>query len=201
MLAEFGFSRWGADVVRLAEPLSARVPNPLAPRARSLARNQGVELTVTGSAVAGLVSSGAQASIARLEFVAMSHDTAGALRELLGSATEPDDDVHQRAKIASGGVGPQIAAADCSCRARGDRCVHILATLYALAAAIDHRPALALELQGFDQFLAARSEQQSEPGSMSVSRAGSEPQLQPIARWIPLAGLGIRDYWDPPATG
>lgn len=191
MSAEFGFSRWGADVVRLAEPLSARVRNPLAPRARSLARNQGVELTVTGSAVVGLVSSGARASIARLEFAAMSNDSAGTIRALLGSATEPDDDVHQRARTAGSGAGPQIAAADCSCRARGDRCVHVLATLYALAAAIDHRPALALELQGFDRFLAARSE----PGS------GSGPQPQPIARWTPLAGLGIGDYWDPPSAG
>lgn len=192
MLAEFGFSRWGADVVRLAEPLSAGVPNPLAPRARSLARNHGVDLAVAGNAVTGLVSSGAQASIARLEFAAMSNDTAGTIRELLGSATEPDDDVHQRTRTAAGsGAGPRITTADCSCRARGDRCVHILATLYALAAAIDHRPALALELQGFDRFPAAQSD--SQPGS------GSEPRS--IARWVPLAGLGIRDYWDPPFTG
>lgn len=193
MLAEFGFSRWGADVVRLAEPLSAGVPNPLAPRARSLARNHGVDLAVAGNAVTGLVSRGDQASTARLECAAMSNHTAGTIRELLGSATEPDDDVHQRARTAGSGAGLRITTADCSCRARGDRCVHILATLYALAAAIDHRPTLALELQGFDRFPAAQSD--SEPGS------GSGSERQSTARWVPLAGLGIRDYWDPPVSG
>ena len=74
--AEFGFTRWGAEIVRLAEPISARGPNASAPRARSVARNGGVTLTVDGRSVSGLVQRGGEASMAHLEFDAMSPATA-----------------------------------------------------------------------------------------------------------------------------
>ena len=90
----FGFTTWGADLVRIAEPISASTPNTHAPRARMLARNGGVTLQFDGGRVTALVHSGASAAVAHLEFAPMAPAVASALREELGSRTEPDDAVH-----------------------------------------------------------------------------------------------------------
>lgn len=181
--AEFGFSRWGAETVRLAEPIATRSPNPLAPRARSVARNGGVTLTIDGRSVSGLVQRGGDASMAHLEFDPMTSATASALRELLGPSTEPTDDMHRRVVEAAAWSAADLDVADCSCRARGDRCLHILATLYALAAAIDREPALALRLRGFE-----------EPLDDSPSDAGGPTGRTP-PRWSALTAFDVRDYW------
>ncbi|MCG7632296.1 MULTISPECIES: SWIM zinc finger family protein [Gordonia] len=199
--AEFGFSRWGAEIVRLAEPIATRSPNPVAPRARSVARNGGVALTVEGRSVSGLVQRGGQASVAHLEFEPMSSATASALRELLGASTEPTDDMHRKLVEAASWSAAGLDVADCSCRARGDRCLHILATLYALAAAIDREPALALRLRDFEGPL------DGAPGDDTSDPDGVSRRTPP--RWSALTAFDVRDYWqtgphgerqDPPGT-
>lgn len=180
--AEFGFSAWGAEIVRLAEPLSTRTPNPLAPRARSIARNGGVTLTVDGRHVEGLVQRGGEASVAHLEFSAMTSTTAVVLRDLLGSSAEPSDEVHRRLKE-SGAWSPAVLdVTDCSCRARGDRCLHILAGLYAVAAAVDRQPSLALELR---DFRAATDDSPTDSGTCS-----------PGSRWVSLTAFDVADYYE-----
>ncbi|MBD0860234.1 SWIM zinc finger family protein [Gordonia sp. zg691] len=177
--AEFGYSRWGADVVRLAEPLSARTPNALAPRARSIARNGGVTLTFDGRSVTGLVQRGGEASVVHLEFDAMTSAAAAVLRELVGSSAEPSEDTHRRAVVSGDWSPPALDVADCSCRARGDRCVHILATLYATAAAVDRDPALALRVRDFG----------------SPDEAAAADVAGPPVRWVPMTSVDVRDYY------
>ncbi|ADG79037.1 Zinc finger SWIM domain protein OS=Tsukamurella paurometabola (strain ATCC 8368 / DSM / CCUG 35730 / CIP 100753 / JCM 10117 / KCTC 9821 / NBRC 16120 / NCIMB 702349 / NCTC 13040) OX=521096 GN=Tpau_2432 PE=4 SV=1 [Tsukamurella paurometabola] len=178
----FGFTTWGADLVRIAEPITASTPNTHAPRARMLARNGGVTLQFDGGRVTALVHSGASASVAHLEFAAMAPTVATALREELGSRTEPDDAIH--AALISRGLqpAPTLEAADCSCKARTTMCVHVLAAAYALAALVDHEPVTALAIQSY-----------------GASAPTEEVDERPAPRWTPLAALHVRDYYVVPA--
>ncbi|MFZ2238450.1 MAG: SWIM zinc finger family protein [Gordonia amarae] len=173
--AEFGFTRWGADIVRLAEPLDIRKPNPAVPRARSLARNNCVNLTVDGRNIKGLVAAGGQASVTHLEFASFAPELVSALAED-PSHGEPDDRLHETLTTAGLSPTPVIVGADCSCKARGDRCLHILASLYALATLVDHEPTTALTVQGYT------------PGTAPHSGNG------PTQRWTPLSAFDVRDY-------
>ena len=58
----FGFTTWGADLVRIAEPISASTPNTHAPRARMIARNGGVGLEIDGRQVTARIHRGGEAS-------------------------------------------------------------------------------------------------------------------------------------------
>ncbi|NMD57304.1 MULTISPECIES: SWIM zinc finger family protein [Tsukamurella] len=178
----FGFTTWGADLVRIAEPITASSPNTHAPRARMLARNGGVTLQLDDRRVTALVHSGASASVAHLEFAPMAPAVATALRDALGSRTEPDDAIHA-ALIARGlRPAPALEAADCSCRARSTMCVHVLAAAYALATLVDHEPVTALMLQSYG----------------SSAPAGEAEAERPAPRWTPLAALHVRDYYAVP---
>lgn len=169
--AEFGFTRFGADVVRLAEPLTGTTPNAAAPRARSLARHRAVTVTIEGRIVTGRVQRAEQASVARLEFAPMAPSTATALIAAMGDATEPDDAVY--AQLPGSALTPGLAAADCSCRGRGERCLHILATLYALATVIDHEPRTVL-------------------GLYDITATTASTDAAP--RWVSLGSLDVADY-------
>ncbi|MCF8570684.1 hypothetical protein L5G32_10430 [Gordonia sp. HY002] len=177
MTPQFGFTTWGADIVRLAEPVTASTPNTSAPRARSIARNGGVTLDIDGRQITARIHRGGEASIAHLEIAAMEPPVMAALRDELGSRTEPDDAVH--AALRARGLRPAatLAAADCSCRARTTMCVHVLAALYALAERVDHSPSTVLGMQaGVD-------------GSDDAAANGPPP------RWTPIAALDVRDYF------
>lgn len=178
-LPEFGYTRWGLDIVRHAEPLDTRTPNAQAPRARSIARNNGVALTLDGRVVRALVQRGGQASVAHLEFAPMPHATAATLGTLLGTTTILDDDIHQRATAGGFEVGTRLDNCDCSCSARTERCVHILAALYALAAHVDADPHAALTLQGY--------------GSDDV--AESEDAEVRAPHWIPLSAVDVSGFF------
>ncbi len=175
----FGFTTWGADLVRIAEPITASAPNTHAPRARMLARNGGVTLQFDGGRVTALVHSGASASVAHLEFAAMAPATAAAVREELGSRTEPDDAIHAALIDRELRPAPVLDAADCSCKARSTMCVHVLAAAYALATLIDHEPVTALTIQSYGTLTPATDEQEN----------------RPAPRWSPLAALHLRDYY------
>lgn len=179
--AEFGFTAWGADVVRIAEPITATTPNALAPRARSIARNGGVALEFDGRTVTARVHRGGEASVAHLEIAALDPAVVAAVRELMGARGEPDDAVH--AALNERGLRPAatLEAADCSCRARITMCVHVLAALYALAAAVDHDPSTVLIIGGF--------------GAASDATAADHSETRPIPRWMPLAAVDVRDYY------
>ncbi|MCF8611144.1 SWIM zinc finger family protein [Gordonia sp. HY285] len=180
MATDFGFTTWGADIVRIAEPITATVPNASAPSARRIARNNGVTLEIDGRQVTARVHRGGEASVARLEIAAMESAVVVALREEMGSRTEPDDTVH--AALRARGLRPAAAleAADCSCRARKTMCVHVLAALYALAALVDHAPSTVLGMQS---------------GQGSADDADTDAVDGPPPRWTPIAALSVRDYY------
>ncbi|BDD82388.1 hypothetical protein TPB0596_21510 [Tsukamurella pulmonis] len=178
----FGFTAFGAAIVRIAEPITARTPNTHAPRARMIARNGGVGLEIDGRQVTARIHRGGEASIAHLEFAAMAPATVAALRKALGARPEPDDAVLAATRAEGHDPAPALEAADCSCRARSTFCVHVLAALYALAVLVDNEPNTVLTLQDF-----GAAEVAAEPDGAAADR--------PVPRWTPLASLDARDYF------
>ncbi|WP_067664711.1 hypothetical protein [Nocardia miyunensis] len=171
---EFGYTAWGMDWVRLAEPLHTTRPDPLLPRARSIARNNGVHTEIDGTAIRAGIHRGAQASITYLELTPLSPSTITAITTLIPKGTvELDDETHASLRTAGIATAPTVHLTDCSCTARTPRCLHLLATCYAVARQIDENPWLALDLQGYRSSTASRS----------------EPSDTPAARWTPIASL------------
>ncbi|MGB6245422.1 MULTISPECIES: hypothetical protein [Gordonia] len=176
--AEFGYTRWGRDFLRIAEPTDVTRPEPLLPRARSLARNAMTDVQVDGRLIRGTVVRGGEASVAYLEFAPMSRQSARAVADVVGSAPGPaalTDDVHSRVADSS----PELAVVDCSCRARTPRCVHVLALLYETVRRVDEDPRTALTLRGFHDAL-----------------DGPADDGDVIERWTPLTALDPQSFYD-----
>ncbi|WP_067566774.1 hypothetical protein [Nocardia acidivorans] len=182
---DFGYTSWGKDWVRLAQPLKMDKPEPMLPRARSIAGNGLVRTEIENTMVRATIHRGSEASVTYVELVPLSAPTIAAIAQLIPADALTLTDEH-RAAIAEHGIGiaPRIARADCSCRARNERCLHYLATCYALARQVDETPWLALELQGF------RS-----GGTTEVAGAQSHP-----ARWTPLSSLDPAAYFEVPVA-
>ncbi|MFE3443381.1 hypothetical protein ACFXNW_10150 [Nocardia sp. NPDC059180] len=182
---EFGYTLWGKDWVRLAEPLRQTRPEPLLPRARSIARNNGVQTTVTGRIVRGHIHRGGQASVTHVEVAPMPRTTIDAIAAIIPADPVTLTDEMHRAIVAVGiAPAPVPAAIDCSCSARTDRCVHVLAVLYDMARRVDESPRLALEIQGY--FTATDATDGAEITAES-------------ARWIPINTLAAAGWFDPPS--
>lgn len=176
---EFGYTAWGRDWVRLAEPLRQTRPDPMLPRARSIARNQGVSATVEGRVVRAHIHRGGQASVTHVEVAPLSRQTVDAIAAVIPDATILTDEAHRALADAGVHPAPVLAATDCSCPARNPRCVHLLAMLYDVARRVDEHPRLALELQGY--FEAAHPDSDTAP----------EPP-----RWTPLHTLDPEHFFD-----
>jgi uncharacterized Zn finger protein len=147
---EFGYTPWGMDWVRLAEPLRQTRPDPLLPRARSIARNNGVRTESEGRIVRAHIHRGGSASITHIELAPLTRPAVTALTTIVGAApTVLTDEMHAAARAVDISVAPEPAAIDCSCTARTARCVHVLATFYDLARQVDENPRLSLDLQGY----------------------------------------------------
>lgn len=167
---EFGYTPWGMDWVRLAEPLRQTRPDPLLPRARSIARNHGVTAEIENRVVRAHLHRGGTASVAHVEIAPLTRATATAMAALI-DPTLLTDDSHRTLVAADLSPAPTLANSDCSCPARTARCVHVLAVLYDLARRVDEDPRLALSLQGFFDTAAEVTE-------------AAEP-----AQWTPLAAI------------
>lgn len=177
---DFGYTAWSKDWLRLAEPLSLTKPEPLLPRARGIARNDGVATEISGTVVRAHIHRGAEASVTHLELTPFSRDTI----EALGRLIPPDALVlsdELRAAVAEAGIAiaPRLLSSDCSCRARLDRCLHMLATCYAVVRQIDENPWLALDLQGYR--------------STAAAPESAVPTAPP--RWTPLDTLDPATYF------
>ncbi|WP_327150544.1 hypothetical protein [Nocardia sp. NBC_01329] len=181
---EFGYTRWGMDWVRLAEPLRQTRPEPLLPRARSIARNSGVHTVTEGRIVRAHIHRGGKASITHIELAPPARTTVTALTAIVGTApTLLTDEMHAAARAADIPVAPELAAIDCSCSARTARCVHVLATFYDLARRVDEDPRLSLDLQGFGQ-----------PDHGAA--AGDSGAVAERPRWIPLNALDPAGFFE-----
>ncbi|MFD6106897.1 hypothetical protein ACFWFQ_30030, partial [Nocardia salmonicida] len=89
---EFGYTLWGRDWVRLAEPLRQTRPEPLLPRARSIARNDGVGIEIEGRTVRAHLHRGGQASIAHVEVAPLSRAAVTAIGHTITDPTIPTDE-------------------------------------------------------------------------------------------------------------
>ncbi|MEU0873754.1 SWIM zinc finger family protein [Nocardia brasiliensis] len=181
---EFGYTLWGMDWVRLAEPLRQTRPDPLLPRARSIARNHGIQATVEGRVVRATLHRGSEASVLHLEVAPLPRTAVTAINAVIPDTTVLTDDMHRAAKAAGIAVAPVLAGTDCSCKARSARCLHILALYYDMARRVDENPRLALELQGYFQ---AAPEQDT-------------PAAVEAPRWAPINTLDPADYFSAPAV-
>ncbi|MEV6135344.1 hypothetical protein AB0L63_04620 [Nocardia sp. NPDC051990] len=176
---EFGYTAWGMDWVRLAEPLRQTRPDPLLPRARSIARNNGVQATVEGRVVRAAIHRGGQASVTHLEVAPLPRSAITAISEIIPDTTVLTDEMHRALVSASISPAPNPAGTDCSCSVRTARCVHVLAVYYDMARRVDENPRLTLEIQGYFQ-------------------AAQEDSTVPVEspRWTPINGLDPVDYFD-----
>lgn len=175
--AEFGYTPWGRDFLRIVEPTQVTKPEPLLPRARSLARNAMTDVRTEGRLIRGTVVRGGEASVAYLEFAPFDRDVAQAVAEAAGIAPGPaglTEEVHTLVT----GSPPELAVVDCSCRARTARCVHVLALLYETVRRIDDDPRLALSLRGFTEAI-----------------EGAAAPDAPVSRWTPLSALDPATYF------
>ncbi|WP_062989024.1 hypothetical protein [Nocardia anaemiae] len=176
---EFGYTAWGMDWVRLAEPLRQTRPDSLLPRARSIARNNGVQATIEGRIVRAAIHRGGQASVTHLEIAPMDRSSIIAVAEIIPDTTVLTDEMH-RALVGAGiSPAPNPAGTDCSCSARTARCVHVLAVYYDIARRVDENPRLALEIQGYFQ-------------------AAAQDSIGPVesARWTSINALDPADYFE-----
>ncbi len=181
---EFGYTPWGMGWVRLAEPISASRPEPLLPRARSIARNDGVQLEIEGTSVCARIHRGGQASVTHLEVISLSAaQVSGIAERIPPHAVELTDTVHAALAAADLLPSPRLADSDCSCSARNSRCLHLLATCYALARQVDENPWLTLDLQDY------RTGGRSEEGGGVVAPA----------RWTPIDTLDPDTFFACPA--
>jgi uncharacterized Zn finger protein len=174
---EFGYSAWGMDWVRLAEPLRQTRPDPLLPRARSIARNHGVQATIEGRIVRGAIHRGGQASVTYVEMAPLPRAAITAIAETIPDPTVLTDEMHRALVTAGTSPAPALTSTDCSCSARTARCVHVLAVFYEIARRVD-QSRVALELQGYFQ-------------------AAQEDSAAPVEspRWVPINTLDPADYF------
>lgn len=176
---EFGYTKWGRDWVRLAEPLRQTRPEPLLPRARSIARNDGVQATIDGRIVRATIHRGSEASVIHLEVTPLPRSAITAIGAVLPDTTVLTDEMHQAVLAADLTVAPVLAGTDCSCKARTARCLHVLAVFYDMARRVDENPRLALEVQGY--FLAAEDD---------------SPTPVEIPRWVPINTFDPANYFE-----
>ncbi|NNH71136.1 hypothetical protein HLB23_14885 [Nocardia uniformis] len=181
---EFGYTIWGMDWVRLAEPISLTKPEPLLPRARSIARNGGVETEIENTMVRATIHRGSEASVTYLEFAPLPSADIRTIAGLVpAGALSLADELHGAILGAGVTLAPTLASVDCSCRARTERCVHMLATCYTLARQVDENPWLALDLRGY-----------------RTGGSAEDPVEVPVSRWTPLDTLDPAAYFDLPAN-
>lgn len=179
---EFGYTAWGMDVLRLAEPMTTTKPEPLLPRARSVARNGGVTTRFDGRDVRATVHRGSEASVVSIEFAPMPRELALAVADL---GVEPDalTDERHAALVAAGlSPAPTLAGSDCSCRARSARCLHLLAALYDVTRHVDETPILALRIQGLG----------------TDDHADPDDDTGPARRWQPINTVDPRTFYEIP---
>ena len=182
---EFGATAWGRAWVRTIERTDGP-PNPLLPKARSLARNHAVTLLTAPGRIEADVADRGGAHRVRINLSLWPETTrAYASRRAAEAATAhrglaPGDlpDALE-AELSGRGIAtaerPDADTSTCDCRSRRRPCVHVLATVYALAQLVDERPVLAVELRSVD---------------------GAPPAPSPD--WIPLTHLRAATFYGDP---
>jgi hypothetical protein len=182
--SDFGYTAWGKDWVRLAEPLRQTRPDPQLPRARRLARDGKVQITIDGRNVRAVVHHGRNAPMTNIEVAPMSREaTTGISRHLSGARPILTDDLYRELCEAGHRPVPTLVTIDCTCQADTPRCVHVLAVYYEMARRIDDDPRIALEIQNFFRT------------SSPSTKASTASTPAPPQRWLALNTLNPADYF------
>lgn len=178
---DFGYTAWGRDWVRLAQQLRQTRPEPLLPRARRLARDGLVQVTINGRVARGVVQRGRSTAVACIEVAPMSRETiAGVSAELSGDRPVLTDELHRAITSSGHPPAPILTGVECSCSARSPRCIHVLAVYYEMARHVDDDPRIALDIQGY----------------FPVSADGAQKSTAATPRrWIALTVLDPADYF------
>ena len=177
---EFGYTPWGRDWVRLAQPLHQSGPaRLLLPRARSLARNNLVQATIEGRIVHASIHRGGQASVTRLEVAPLTRAAISAIAEIVPDTTVLTDDMHPTITASGTTLAPVLAETDCSCSARSAPCLHLLAVLYEIARRVDEDPRIALEIQGY-----------------TAAALHDSDVPTPTSRWTPVSALDPAAFFE-----
>lgn len=153
MSGEFGTTAWGHDWLRLAEPTSSTRPDPILPRARSLARGDHVRgFDLTPGQVEAVVDDRGTHRV-RIAIPTWDDAQLTRARAVLTDQSAGGDlpDAAHAALLDTGlalAPDPTTLTTTCSCTSRKDPCRHLLATYFELARRFDERPHHALVLLG-----------------------------------------------------
>lgn len=177
---DFGYTLWGRDWVRLAQPLRVTRPDPRLPRARALAHSTKVEVTISAGRIRGTVEHGRTTPEVRIEVAPMSSPALNIVTtQLRGSRTILTDEMYRVCAERGHPPLPTLTRVECTCSDSTGRCVHVLAVFYAVARRIDDDPRLALDIQAFVC-----------PSTDSTREDAAVPQ-----RWTTLDHLDPADYF------
>lgn len=181
---DFGYTLWGKDWVRFAEPLLQSRPDPRLPRARRIARDGKVRVTIDGPSVHAVVHHGRSTPAVSMEVAQMSQEAmVGISRRLSGVRPALTDELYCALADEGHRPVPNLDSVDCSCSADTSRCIHVLAVYYDMALRIDDDPRIALEIQGFFR---------------APSNNTARPTAATQQRWIALNTLKPADYFAAP---
>lgn len=182
---DFGYTVWGRDWVRLAEPLSQTRPDPQLPRARRLARDGHVEVSIDGGTVRAVVRHGRHTLATDIEVAPMPREASAEIsRRLSGGQPALTEELYRAIVEAGHPPAPKVGGVACSCSADVPRCVHVLAVYYDMARRVDDDPRIALEVRGFFRVPA-------ETAKASAASAAAPRQ------WIALNALDPGEYFVP----
>ncbi|MGF0308890.1 hypothetical protein [Rhodococcus sp. IEGM1428] len=144
---DFGYTAWGRDWVRLAQPLRVTRPDPRLPRARALAKGAKVEVTICAGRIRGTVEHGRTTPEVRIEVAPMSSPVLNILTaQLRGTRTILTDEMYSACTERGHPPVPTLTRVECTCSDSTGRCVHVLAVYYDMARRIDDDPRLALDV-------------------------------------------------------
>src|SRR4051794_39957306 len=158
MPAEFGATPWGRVWMRTVETTVVATPNPLLPKARSLARNHAVTLTVGSGRIDADVITADRPHRVRIDVPRWSAREQADAERLIAQALadhrglapgDLPDTLEADLRNQDVGIAPALddLEAACECRTRQRPCAHVLAPLSALSQQWDKRPVLAVELR------------------------------------------------------
>ncbi|OZF41026.1 hypothetical protein CH294_02315 [Rhodococcus sp. 14-2483-1-1] len=177
---DFGYTAWGRDWVRLAQPLRVTRPDPRLPRARALAKGGNVEVTISAGKIRGAVEHGRTTPEVSIEVAPMPSPALNIIStQLQGTRTILTDEMYSECTDRGHPPVPTLTRVECTCSDSTGRCVHVLAVFYDMARRIDDDPRLALDIQDF-----VRATSGSTQGDAAVPH-----------RWIALDGLDPADYF------
>lgn len=170
---DFGYTAWGRDWVRLAQPLRVTRPDPRLPRARALAKGGKVEVAIGAGSIRGTVAHGRTTPEVSIDVAPISELASSTIG--VHSRTVLTDEMYRACTELGHSPVPVLTRVECTCPDNSGRCIHVLAVFYDMARRIDDDPRLALDV-------------------LTTSDRGDESAAVP-QRWTALDALDPAEYF------